>query len=143
MGKRRHHGGGPSPRQLKVAETIRRSLAEILARGDVHDPELMDLSVTVGEVRTSPDLRVAWVSILPLGGGDAEAAVAALSRHRGELRRRLDRKLHLKYSPELRFEVDPLFDQMDAARRMFADERVRRDVAGGDGDDTGSGPAGA
>ena len=137
MSKRRHGDmKGPSQRQLRVGELIRRTLAEVLQRGDIHDPDLSSMSITVGEVRTSPDLRVATVHVMPLGGANVDLAIAALTRNRGELRRVVDRKLHLKYSPELRFVPDPTFDLMDETRRMLSDERVQKDIAGhGAGDD--------
>lgn len=118
----------PSQRQLRVGEQIRRSLSEVLARGDVHDPELNAMSITVGEVRTSPDLKTATAYVLPLGGRDAEAALAALRRNRAELRRAVTKKLALKFSPELRFALDQTFDRMDDTRRMFAQDAVRRDL---------------
>ena len=121
-------GGGPSQRQLRVGELIRRALSELLARGDVHDPALSEASLTVGEVRASPDLKVATVHVMPLGGGGAEDVIEALTRNRHELRRRVARAVALKFAPELRFRVDDTFDRLDAARRLFADETVRRDV---------------
>ncbi len=127
-------GSGPSQRQLRVGELIRRTLSEVLARGDVHDPDLNRHSITVGEVRTSPDLKVATAYVLPLGGRDAEEALAALSRNAGELRHLIARGMTLKYAPRLRFVLDETFDRMDDTRRMFADERVRRDVEHSDGD---------
>ena len=122
---------GPSQRQLRVGELIRRTLSEVLARGDVHDPELNRFSITVGEVRCSPDLKVAMVYVLPLGGRDADAALVALQRNKGELRRMAAKGMSLKFAPELRFMLDETFDKLDDARRMLADERVRRDVEGG------------
>lgn len=119
---------GPSQRQLRVGELIRRSLSEALARGDIHDPELSDRSITVGEVTVSPDLKWATLYVLPLGGEDTEGTLAALRRNKGELRRLLSRALTLKYVPDLRFEADQTFDRLDTTRRMFADERVRRDI---------------
>lgn len=119
----------PSQRQLRVGELIRRSLSEVLARGDVHDPELTALSITVGEVRASPDLKVATAFVLPLGGNHAEEALAALRRNRGELRRAVGKKTQLKFTPELRFTLDETFDRMDETRRLLADETVRRDLA--------------
>lgn len=119
---------GPSQRQLRVGETIRRALSEALARGAVHDPALERFSITVGEVRMSPDLKVATAHVLPLGGEERQAMLAALNRAKGELRRIVARELTLKFAPELRFALDETFDRMDAARRLFADERVRRDV---------------
>ena len=121
-------GRGPSQRQLRVAELLRRELAEYLGRGEVHDPDLDGVSITVGEVRTTPDLRQAWVYVLPLGGQDADVIVQALERNRKEIRHNVTKNIKLKYSPDLKFVVDTSFDQMDATRRMFEDERVRRDV---------------
>lgn len=121
-------GGGPSQRQLRVGELIRRRLSEVLSRGEVHDPELNALSITVGEVRTSPDLRVATAWVLPLGGRDPEAALSALRRNRGELRRLVTKGLALKFSPELRFAIDETFDKLDETRRLFSEETVRRDI---------------
>jgi ribosome-binding factor A len=83
---------GPSQRQLRVGELIRRTLSDVLYRGDVHDPDLNAMSITVGEVRVSPDLKVATVHVMPLGGGDVEGAIAALSRNKGELRHRWHRR---------------------------------------------------
>jgi ribosome-binding factor A len=138
MAKNRHHeGAGPSQRQLRVGELIRRTLSGVLARGDVHDPDLTAMSITVGEVRTSPDLKVATVYVMPLGGGGRKEAIDALKRNRGELRRALMREMTLKYAPDLRFVIDDTFDRMDDTRRMFSDDRVRRDVdaAREDGED--------
>ncbi|TCP39742.1 ribosome-binding factor A [Rhodovulum marinum] len=117
-----------------MGELIRRTLSEVLSRGDVHDPELNAMSITVGEVRTSPDLKVATAFVLPLGGRDAEAALAALRRNRGELRRAVSKKIDLKFSPELRFALDETFDRMDETRRLLSQENVRRDLAAPDPD---------
>jgi len=132
---RMSRSSAPSQRQLRVGELIRRALSEVLARGDVHDPELNAMSITVGEVRTSPDLKVATAFVLPLGGRDAEAALAALRRNRGELRRVIAKKLTLKFAPEIRFAIDETFDRMDETRRLLSQENVRRDLAAPDGDE--------
>ena len=121
-------GTGPSQRQLRVGELIRRTLSEVLMRGDLHDPELAGVSVTVGEVRMSPDLRVATVFVLPLGGANTEAIIKALARSAFELRREINKAVKLKFSPELRFRPDESFDQMDQTRKMLGDARVRRDL---------------
>ena len=126
----------PSQRQLRVGELIRRALSEVLMRGDVHDPELNAMSITVGEVRTSPDLKVATAFVLPLGGQHAEEAIAALRRNRGELRRVVGKKVALKFSPELRFSIDETFDRMDETRRLLAQDEVQRDVAAPDPDES-------
>lgn len=122
---------GPSQRQLRVGELIRRSLSQTLARGETHEPELAGVSITVSEVRISPDLRVATAYVLPLGGREVEKVMAALGRAKGELRRAVTREVNLKFSPTLRFEVDETFDKMDDTRRMLSDDKVRRDVERG------------
>ena len=113
---------GPSQRQLRVAELIRRAISDVLARGEIHDPEL------VGEVRTTPDLKQASVYVLPLGGTGAEETIQALNRNRGELRRHVNRAVSLKFSPELRFVVDRTFDQMDRTCELLSDPKVAQDL---------------
>ena len=125
-----HDGPGPSQRQLRVGELIRRTLSEVLARGDVHDPDLNRLSVTVGEVRTSADLKVATAYVLPLGGEGREDVIGLLAKNKSELRRIIGKKLALKFAPDLRFRIDETFDQLDETRRLFAQETVRRDIEG-------------
>ncbi|MBD3764648.1 MAG: 30S ribosome-binding factor RbfA [Rhodobacterales bacterium] len=120
---------GPSQRQLRVAELIRRTLSDVLARAGVHDPELNRMSITVGEVRLSPDLKIATAYVMPLGGQDVQVAIDALARNRGELRRIVGRAVALKFAPDLRFRPDETFDRLDETRRLFADEVVRRDIA--------------
>ena len=123
-----HDGSGPSQRQLRVGELIRRTLSEVLARGDVHDPELNRMSITVGEVRVSPDLKIATAYVLPLGGKGQDEVLKLLARNKYELRRIANKKLGLKYSPDLRFQLDLTFDQMDDTRRMLNQDAVRRDI---------------
>lgn len=128
MAKRFHDGPGPSQRQLRVAELIRRRLSDVLHHGDIHDPDLNRLSITVGEVTCSPDLKVATAYVLPLGGGQRDEALEALKRNRSEIRRVVGKGLALKFSPEIRFRIDETFDRLDTTRAMFADENVRRDL---------------
>ncbi|WP_439111357.1 30S ribosome-binding factor RbfA [Lentibacter sp.] len=123
-----HEGDGPSQRQLRVGELIRRTLAQVLAQGDIHDPELNRLSMTVGEVRCSPDLKIATAYVMPLGGDGRENAVEYLARNKHELRRMIGKKVGLKYTPDLRFRLDVTFDQMDATREMFSRDEVKRDL---------------
>ncbi|MGV6890253.1 30S ribosome-binding factor RbfA [Rhodophyticola sp. SM2404] len=131
-----HDGPGPSQRQLRVGESLRRTLSDVLNRGDIHDPDLNRMSITIGEVRTSTDLKIATVFVMPLGGGDRKEAIEALKRNKHELRRMVGREMSLKYAPDLRFLIDETFDRMDETRRLFADERVARDIAsGGEGED--------
>ena len=122
-------GAGPSQRQLRVGELIRRALADTFLRGDIHDPELAHVSITVGEVRTTPDLKKALVYVLPLGGGNADQVVAALNRNKGELRRAVNKAVTLKSSPELKFVIDQTFDQLDETRRLLNQEAVRKDLS--------------
>ena len=129
MAKNRQSGAdGPSQRQLRVGELIRRTLSDVLMRGDVHDPELSGRSITVGEVRVSPDLKVATAYVLPLGGHGQDDLIGALARNKSELRRQIAKKLTLKFSPDLRFRVDETFDRMDETRRIFDQDNVRRDL---------------
>jgi ribosome-binding factor A len=123
-----HDGPGPSQRQLRVGELIRRTLSEVLMRGDIHDPDLNRISVTVGEVRTSPDLKIATAYVMPLGGEGQDDLIALLARNKHELRRIIGKKVGLKYAPDLRFRLDETFDQMDETRRLFDQDTVRRDV---------------
>ncbi|MBW4975480.1 MULTISPECIES: 30S ribosome-binding factor RbfA [Roseovarius] len=125
-----HDGPGPSQRQLRVGELIRRTLSEVLMRGDIHDPDLNRISVTVGEVRTSSDLKIATAYVMPLGGEGQDDLIALLARNKNELRRMIGKKVGLKYAPDLRFRLDETFDQMDETRRLFDQDTVRRDVEG-------------
>jgi ribosome-binding factor A len=131
MGKSRFdQGPGPSQRQLRVSELIRRRLSDVLNHGDIHDPDLNRISITVGEVRCSPDLKVATAFVYPLGGENRAEALEALRRNRSEIRRVVSRGLQLKFAPEIRFAIDDTYDRLDDARRMFADDKVRRDLDG-------------
>lgn len=121
--------GAPSQRMLRVGEQVRHALAEVLARGDVHDPELAGQIISVLEVRMSPDLRHGTVLIMPLGGKGEAEAVAALNRNAKELRHEVSRRLReLKFSPDLRFRVDDRYDEAERIERLFEEERVKRDL---------------
>lgn len=128
-------GAGPSQRQLRVGEAIRRRLAEVLHRGEVHDPELNRIAITVTEVRTSPDLRQATAFVMPLGGAGRSEALALLNRHRAGLRRAVAGSLELRFAPELHFVIDDSFDRAEATARLLDDPAVRGDVARPDGQD--------
>lgn len=127
---------GPTQRQLRIAELIRRTLSEALMRGDVHDPDLTRMSITIGEVRVTADLSIATVFALPLGGKGGDEAIKALARNKGELRRILGKALKIKHTPDLRFMVDETFDQMDHTNRLLSQENVQRDLRAKDTDDT-------
>lgn len=135
-------GSGPSQRQLRVGEAIRRSLSEVLARGEVHSDALRAMSITVGEVRVSPDLRIATAYVLPLGGKEKAEALAALNRAQGELRHHVAQAVKLRFAPELRFLIDESYDRMDRTRELLSDARVQRDIAKRDGGDDDGGDRG-
>jgi ribosome-binding factor A len=136
MGQKRFESGqGPTQRQLRVGELIRRTLSDVLARGDVFDPDLSRTVITVSEVRTSPDLKIATAYVMPLGGQGQKEALAALRRNKAELRHHVSRELTLKYAPDLRFQIDESFERMDETRRLLQDARVQRDIAAGSEDD--------
>lgn len=120
---------GPKQRQLRVGEVIRRALSQTLARGETHEPELDGVSITVTEVRCSPDLKVATAYVMPLGGANGQGIVKALARAKWELRKAVNKQTTLKFSPDLRFRLDETFDQFDETRRLLGDERVRKDVS--------------
>jgi ribosome-binding factor A len=121
-------GGAPSQRQLRVGELIRRTISDALNRGDIHDPELNRLSITVGEVRTSSDLKIATAYVLPLGGKNGAEAIAGLKRNKHELRRLIGKVTALKYTPDLRFRLDEPFDRMDETTRLFSLSNVQQDI---------------
>ena len=119
---------GPSQRQLRVGELIRRTLSDVLMRGEIHDPDLNQISVTVGEVVTSPDLKIATVYVSALGGIKNDTLIYLLSKNKSDVRRAISKKVKLKFSPDLRFRLDETFDRIDETRRLFMDEKIQRDL---------------
>jgi ribosome-binding factor A len=134
MAKRSTQGSAPSQRQLRVGELIRHTLADILQRGEVHDPALDGMVVTVPEVRMTPDLKVATAFVIPLGGKGADTLVATLDRHRKFLRGEVAHRIDLRYAPELRFRLDTSFDEGDRIDALLRTPEVKRDL---DDDATG------
>lgn len=104
---------GPSQRQLRVGEQLREILAEVLRRGKFHDPLLLDAgySITISEVRPTPDLRLAKVFVMSLGGADLELLLEALNNSAPYISRELGKKLSMKFTPRLRFVEDESFDE--------------------------------
>jgi ribosome-binding factor A len=136
MAKRFQTPGAPGQRQLRVGELIRRTLSDMLNRGEIHDVALNAMSITVGEVSLSTDLKVATVYVMPLmGGASVDEAIAALARNKHELRRRLSSELTLKYAPDLRFRADETYARLDETRRLFSSDVVQRDIAAKDNDE--------
>jgi ribosome-binding factor A len=122
------HAKGPSQRQLRVGEVLRHALSDIMRQTDIRDPDLSGVSVTVTEVKPSPDMRHATAFVEPLGGRNAGAIIAALNRHRGFLRGELGRTITLKFTPELRFVEDTSFAEAERIARILHSERVARDL---------------
>ena len=120
----------PSHRLERVSESIRHALAEILSRGEVVDPVLNTHVVTIASVRMSPDLKLATVATMPLGGKDAQKTLAALEAHKKQLRALVARRVNLKYAPDLRFVLDESFDAQSKIDALLRSEEVARDLAG-------------
>jgi ribosome-binding factor A len=134
-GQPRESVAAPSQRQLRVGEAVRHAIAEILAQGDVHDPVLEGHMITVPEVRMSPDLRLATVYVMPLGGRDEKAVVDALERNKRFLRGVIARKVNLKFAPEIRFRLDERFDEAERIEKLLRSPAVQRDLGGDDDDE--------
>ena len=124
----RNRGKAPSQRQLKVGELIRHALAEIFARGEIVDDVLDQYSLTVSEVRMTPDLKLATVFVLPLGGEGAEGVVKYLDKHKRFVRGDLARRVSLKFMPELRFKIDTSFASSKRIDELLASPKVARDL---------------
>ena len=124
----REHSAGGSQRQLRVGELIRHELAEMLSRGDIHDPVVEAHMITVPEVRMSPDLRLATIYVMPLGGRDATDVVAALERNKRYVRGEIARRVNLKFAPEIRFRVDERFDEAERIEKLLRTTVVQRDL---------------
>jgi ribosome-binding factor A len=125
----RASSNAPSQRMLRVAELIRHKLAEMLSRGDIHDDVIAGSVITVPEVRLSPDLKLATVYVMPLGGKDIAPVLAALERNKAYIRREIAHTLSLKYAPDLRFRKDESFEEADRIEKLLASPKVRQDTA--------------
>ncbi|MES1198910.1 MAG: 30S ribosome-binding factor RbfA [Pseudomonadota bacterium] len=125
---RSHAGGAPSQRQLRAGELVRHALVDVLARGELRDPELQGVLITVGEVRASPDLKHMTVFVSQLGPGDATKIAAALTKASHFLRGRLGRAVDLRFTPELHFLPDISYDEAQHIEELLHDPRVARDL---------------
>lgn len=132
MSKREHTSGGPSLRLLRVGENVRHAISATLARGDVQDPDLAGASITVSEVRVSPDLRNATVFVMPLGGDDQGTIIKALNRNSAYIRGEMSKVVHMKYMPRLKFKLDDSFDEASHIDALLKDPKVQRDIAAPD-----------
>ncbi|MCF8476595.1 MAG: 30S ribosome-binding factor RbfA [Pseudolabrys sp.] len=126
--KRDSATSGASQRQLRVGELVRHAIAQLLARGEVHDPVIEGHLITVPEVRMSPDLRLATVYVMPLAGRDADEVVAALDRNKKYLRGEVSHAVNLKFAPDLRFHIDDRFEEAERIDKLLRSPQVARDL---------------
>ena len=126
--------GGPTQRQLRVGEMLRHALADVLRENDIRDPDLDGVSVTITQIKPSPDMRYATVYCEPLGGGNAKEIVAALNRHKGFLRGEMGHRIAMKFTPDLRFVEDESFAEAQKIEDILKSDRVSRDIAASDED---------
>ncbi len=134
MARHHHHrepSTGGSQRPLRVAELIRHELADMLSRGEIHDPVIETHLITVPEVRMTADLRLATVYVMPLGGRDEQEVVAALDRNKRYVRGEIARRVNLKFAPEIRFRIDERFDEAERIEKLLRTPEVRRDLTDG------------
>ena len=127
--KRNSAAGGGSQRQLRVGEIVRHAMADILAQGSTHDAELEGHIITVPEVKMSPDLKLATIYVMPLGGRDTEKVLAALERNRKFLRGEVAHRVNLKFAPDIRFRLDDRFDEAERIEKLLRTPAVQRDLA--------------
>jgi ribosome-binding factor A len=128
--KQNHRDSAPggSQRQLRVGELIRHAMAEMLTRGDVHDPVIEGHLITVPEVRMSADLRLATIYVMPLGGRNADEVVAAFEHHKKFLRTEIAHRVNLKFAPDIRFRVDERFAEAERIDKLLHSPEVKRDL---------------
>lgn len=119
---------GGSQRQLRVGELVRHAIADILSQGSVHDEALEGRIITVPEVRMSPDLKLATIYVMPLGGQDIETVIAALDRNKKFLRGAIAHRVNLKFAPDIRFRTDERFDEAERIEKLLRTPAVQRDL---------------
>jgi ribosome-binding factor A len=124
----RDQSGGGSQRQLRVGELIRHELADMLSRGEIHDPVIEAHMITVPEVRMGADLRLATIYVMPLGGRDEKEVLDALDRNKRYVRGEIARRVNLKFAPEIRFRIDERFDEAERIEKLLRTPEVRRDL---------------
>ncbi len=117
----------PSQRMLRVGEMIRHALAQMLTRGDIHDSVLASHVITIPEVRMSPDLKLATVFVMPLGGKDIGPVIAALEKNKKMIRTEVAREINLRFAPDLRFREDVSFEEATRIDRLIDSTKVRRE----------------
>ena len=128
-GHHREPPSGPSQRQLRVGEVVRHTLSELFTRGDVHDPVIEKHLITVPEVQMTPDLRLATIYLMPLGGRDTDAVLAAFERNKRFLRGEIAHHVNLKFAPDIRFRIDQRFDEAERIEKLLRTPQVQRDLS--------------
>jgi len=126
--QRREQTAGGSQRQLRVGELIRHEFADMLSRGDIHDPVIETHMITVPEVRMTADLRLATIYIMPLAGRDEKDVLAALERNKRYIRGEIAHRVNLKFAPEIRFRADERFDEAERIEKLLRTPAVQRDL---------------
>jgi ribosome-binding factor A len=130
----REHSAGPSQRALRVGELIRHAIADMLTRGDLHDPVLQRHVITVPEVRMTPDLRQATIYVMPLGGRHMAEVLEALEHNKRYLRGEIAHRVNMKFAPEIRFRADERFDEAERFEKLLRTPAVQRDLKREDGE---------
>ena len=126
--KKNAGASGASQRQLRVGELVRHAVADLLSQGGVHDAALEGHIITVPEVRMSPDLKLATVYVMPLGGRDTEIVLKALAVNKPFIRTAVARSVNLKFAPDLRFRIDERFDEAERIETLLRTPAVQRDL---------------
>jgi ribosome-binding factor A len=124
----RESGAIPTQRALRAGEVIRHAIAEILSRGEVHDPVIQGHLITVPEVSMTADLKLATIYVIPLGGRDVKEVLAALERNKRYLRGEIARRVNLKFAPDIRFRADERFDEAERIEKLLRTPQVQRDL---------------
>jgi ribosome-binding factor A len=134
--KRDSAPGGGSQRQLRVGELVRHAIAEILTRGDVHDPVIEGHLITIPEVRMTPDLRLATIYVMPLAGRDVDEVIEAFENNKKFIRTEIAHAINLKFAPDIRFRADERFGEAERIDKLLRSPQVKRDLRkAGDGDE--------
>lgn len=136
MSRTHQKGGDPSQRMLRVGELVRHAMSELLTRGELNDDFLASQVVTVPKVKMSPDLKLATIYVMPLGGEAGEKVVAALDAHKKYLRGEIARKINLKFAPDVRFRVDDSFENAARIDALLNSPKVRKDLTADEGENT-------
>ena len=122
------HSRAPPQRALRAGELVRHAMADMLTRGEVHDPVIEGHLITIPEVRMTPDLRFATIYVMPLGGRDVNDVLAALERNKRFLRGEIARRINLKFAPDIRFRADERFAEAERIEKLLRSPAVKRDL---------------